>query len=719
MLFSACRRIRLSALGFGMAFLASAASFASDATPGVESISERRARLHFIDASSNNFPPVNILDSKGRLTGFGADLSKAVIRAVGGTVVHRHSGIWPEVVGSLMDGHADFIHDTGYNAERAKVMDFTQPILSMPERIFVRADEFGAASLDALKGRPIACVQNHITHHYLKKQPGIQCRLFRTPEEALFALVNGSVEAFPYPRQIMLALAQKLKVLADIKEVGEPLRVLNWHMVVRKGDQEMLALLERGISTVRNTGEYDQLYEKWFGRDFFGGYSEGEVVRMMAFAVVGSVLTGGLVVLLIYTRRLRRARAEVRAANLALEQRVKERTRELRGEVAERIRAEKNAALANKAKSDFLSSMSHELRTPMNAILGFAQLLLYSSKMPLQDKQREYLELILKSGRYLLELINEVLELSKIESGRVSVSMESIDMQMLLNECLPLIEVRAREAGVRVDNLTAQRRLPKVYADRTRLKQVLLNILSNAVKYNRENGFVSLDAMEAASGKLRIAISDGGIGIPEDMRDQIFKPFSRLVDSSDSNVEGTGIGLAITRRLVEMMNGHVDFESSEGEGTTFWVEMPIYTGQSEAEVQISEPQNETWAGGHRTVLYVEDNPANVRLMEEVLGDMADISLVSAHNGEMGVLLAREYRPDVILLDINLPGLNGYEVLAELRAGDSTRDVPVIAVSANAAPHDIRKGKAAGFRAYLTKPIDIDELMVELNDLFSG
>lgn len=376
-------------------------------------------------------------------------------------------------------------------------------------------------------------------------------------------------------------------------------------------------------------------------------------------------------------------------------------------------KAMESADKANLAKSEFLSSMSHELRTPMNAILGFAQMLEYNPKEPLTDAQKGSVDHIMKGGQHLLELINEILDLAKIEAGKVDLSIEDISPTDILDECLSLVSVMAGKRNIDISVPDAGSGIPKVRADHTRLTQVLLNLMSNAVKYNRENGTISIAMEEVADNKLRIAVSDSGAGIPQDKQDQLFQPFSRL-GAENSEIEGTGIGLVVCKNLIELMDGAVGMESEVGRGSTFWIELPLANAdQAEAVEATGLPISQikdllpTTSG---TLLYVEDNPANLRLMELIVSRVEGLSMISTHTGELGVELARVEKPDIIILDINLPGMNGIETLKKLRSYEEIGNVPVLAMSAAATERDIQKGMEAGFLRYLTKPVRVLEVV---------
>ena len=377
--------------------------------------------------------------------------------------------------------------------------------------------------------------------------------------------------------------------------------------------------------------------------------------------------------------------------------------------------AKSAAEEANLAKSDFLSSMSHELRSPLNAILGFAQLMELASPLP-TDSQKESIAQILQAGWHLLKLINEILDLSVIESGKVSLSTESVSLAEVMSECQAMMEPQAQQLGIgmtfpRFDNPFF------VSADRTRLKQIVINLLSNAIKYNKEQGTVVVDCATSAPGLTRISVKDSGAGLSPEKLAQLFQPFNRLGQEA-GGVAGTGIGLVVTKRLAELMGGVLGVESTAGEGSVFWCELiscaaPELVVESGEAATVDRPPVPAGARP-RTLLYVEDNPANMKLVEQLIARRPDMRLLTAVNGTLGIEVARTTRPTVILMDINLPGISGVEALKVLRIDPATAHIPVVALSANAMPRDIEMGLDAGFFRYLTKPIKIKEFMDTLN-----
>jgi PAS domain S-box-containing protein len=452
----------------------------------------------------------------------------------------------------------------------------------------------------------------------------------------------------------------------------------------------------------------------------------------LAEASIKQVLTEGKVTNYELTARARDGKETVVSYNATI---LYDRDRKLQGVFAaarditelkrfERTLQEQNVELesaksvaekANLAKSEFLSSMSHELRSPLNAILGFAQLL-ESDSPPPTPTQKESIDLILQAGWHLLVLINEILDLAKVESGQLSLSPEPVSLAEVMLECQAMIEPQAQQRGISIT-------FPQVditwfvHADRTRMKQVLINLLSNAIKYNRKQGTVVVDCAASPPERIRISVKDTGAGLSPEQIAQLFQPFKRLGQEAGGE-EGTGIGLVVAKRLVELMEGIIGVESTVGVGSVFWFELtsvpaPQLTvdgGEATALTQSHMPHGAL----QHTLLYVEDNPANMKLVEQLVARRPDIHLLTAVDGRNGIALARASQPEVILMDINLPDISGVEAMKILREDPATAHIPVVAISANAMPHDIKKGLAAGFFRYIVKPINVGEFMDTLD-----
>jgi PAS domain S-box-containing protein len=397
-------------------------------------------------------------------------------------------------------------------------------------------------------------------------------------------------------------------------------------------------------------------------------------------------------------------------ANDDLEHRVAARTAELADANAGLQSAKEEAEKANRAKSEFLSRMSHELRTPMNSILGFGQLLERDS---LTARQQERVSHVCKAGRHLLHLINEVLDISRIESGHLELSIEAVHVNSVLREAVDLLRPLASEKQIHLELAPEADLSWHVMADCQRLKQVLLNILANAIKYNRHGGHVVVSCAKLDPEKFQIRVRDTGTGVAAEKIARLFTPFDRL-GAEQSEIEGTGLGLAVSKRLVEAMGGSIGAESIMGVGSTFWIELSaaeaprghLRTGAAIANDHGAASSPIT----RRTILYIEDNLANLALIQDLLGERPDLQLMTAMQGRVGLDLAIQHKPDLTLLDLHLPDMPGWEVMAELRANEATQVMPIVAVSADATPAQIKRILAAGANDYVTKPIDVPKLL---------
>lgn len=508
---------------------------------------------------------------------------------------------------------------------------------------------------------------------------------------------RGVIQIFNVGAERMLGYAAKevvnLITPADLSDPGELVArakalSLELDTPIAPGFEALVFKARRGIEDV---------YELTYVRK--DGSRLPAVVSVTALQNVADVIIGYL---LIGTDNT--ARQQVEDERTLLDAVLRESHLELQ-------KAKELAERANLAKSDFLSAMSHELRTPLNAILGFAQLMETGSPR-LTEGQKDSIEQILQAGWYLLALINEVLDLALIESGKLSLSPEPMSLVELLSDCQAMIEPQAQTNGIQV-HFPALEGPWMVKADRTRVKQVLVNLLSNAIKYNRVGGQVDLRCSAVATGRIRICVQDTGEGLAADKLDQLFQPFNRLGQEAGAQ-EGTGIGLVVSKRLVELMGGTIGVESEVGVGSLFWFELDAETElQSTSDPVEALPAtiNSVHAGAALyTLLCVEDNPANLTLVERLIARRPDIRMLSARDGRLGVEMARTHQPDIILMDINLPGISGFSAMRILAENPSTAHIPVIALSANAMPRDIEIGLDAGFFRYLTKPIKVTEFM---------
>jgi PAS domain S-box-containing protein len=385
-------------------------------------------------------------------------------------------------------------------------------------------------------------------------------------------------------------------------------------------------------------------------------------------------------------------------------------------------RAREVAEAASAAKSEFLSSMSHELRTPLNAILGFAQLLERDRKRPLDERQLERIGHVLRGGEHLLRLIDDVLDLSRIEAGRISVSLEPVAVAGVLAEVGTTLAPKAQSSGITLAIEPVAKTVPHVIADRTRLAQVLMNFGSNAIKYNKPNGHVTFRTTTSGA-RVRIVVSDDGVGIPAEQRTKVFEPFQRAGQETGP-IEGTGIGLTISRRLADLMNARVDFSSEVGRGSEFWIDLYPEPSKDAGYERTSASSGSTPAAlageiARYKVVYVEDNPSNIAFMRDLIAELPSVHLLVAPTAEIGIPLVVAEQPHVVIMDVNLPGMSGFEAVKRLKALPETRAIPIIGLSAAALLKDTARATGAGFYRYLTKPVKVDELFQTLEVLLAG
>ncbi|NVN91241.1 MAG: PAS domain S-box protein [Desulfuromonadales bacterium] len=539
-----------------------------------------------------------------------------------------------------------------------------------------------------------------LTEEALLKAGALQSAIFNSANFSSIATdARGVIQIFNVGAERMLGytadeVMNKITPadISDPQEVIERARTLSAELdtPITPGFEALVFKASRGIEDI-----YELTYIRKDGSRFPAVVSV-TALRDAQNAIIGYLLIG----------TDNTARKQVEAERTRLDQVLLDKNTELENA---RFTAEK----ANLAKSEFLSSMSHELRTPLGAILGFAQLMESGSPTP---SQKRSIDQILKAGWYLLELINEILDLALIESGKLSLSVEPVSLCEVLRECESMVEPQAQKHGISVSFSHIEAPC-FVKADRTRLKQILINLLSNAIKYNRIGGTVVVESIPTRTDSIRICVRDTGEGLRPEQLANLFQPFNRLGREASSE-QGTGIGLVVAKRLVEWMGGVIGVESAVGKGSIFWIELNL-TSEAQMYSHTTEPiavvtTHTSDCKPLHSLLYVEDNPANMMLVEDIIARRPDIRLLKATDGTSGIEIARSALPDVILMDINLPGISGLKALEILSKDPATAHIPVIALSANAIPRDIEKGLQAGFFRYLTKPIKVNEFMETVN-----
>jgi len=460
--------------------------------------------------------------------------------------------------------------------------------------------------------------------------------------------------------------------------IGQNVKVLMPHSYSVEHDKYVAAYNETGEARIIGKG-----------RDVEGLRKDGTQFPMYLavnqFEIKGRVYYGGIV-------RDTSAETEIRSAL---------------------VEAKNAAENASKAKTKFLNSISHEVRTPLNAILGFAQLFEVSTKGKIEEPGASYLKHIQESGEHLLSIINEVLDLSQIEAGKMNLSIEAVAVHGVLDECITMVSPLAEKYGIIVNSICDLPEESAVLADRVRLKQAFVNLCTNAIKYNRANGTVTCEIVKLDDNKIRFTVSDTGVGIPKEKQEGLFEPFNRLGREA-SSIEGTGIGLAVTKTVVESMNAEMDFTSDAGMGSRFWLDFPAAINRAASNPLhtktpiAAKALSATSQKDKTTILYIEDNPANTILMEQFLGANSGVHLVTAHTAEEGLRIVKNNEVDVILMDLNLPGMDGFEAYRLLSKDQQTSTIPVIAVSADVNSKTIQRAMNLGFERFISKPFNLNE-----------
>ena len=629
--------------------------------------------------------PYEKIDASGRHVGIVADFMDAFQSMIGAPIKLVPTKSWSESLERAKGRDCDILSLLNESPERRNFLNFTRPYLTASVVLVARDDVFYLAGLPALGDRTLGIVKGYVYEEIIRRDyPDVKIVHVASAADALKKVSSGEICA---TIGSVFTLSRNLQELGlvNLKIAGQTSLTNEFRVGVRKDDPVLLDVFEKAVAGLPSARR-NEILRRWHTVEFQHRFDW----RLMAqiFAVAGLVVAV-LGYLILHSRRL----------NRKLRQEVEERE-----EVEQYVdEARRVAEGANRAKSDFLSSMSHELRTPLNVVIGFSEYVVDDLDDPISAEQRACMTQVLMAGRHLLTLIDDVLDLSKVETGDVFLLPEVIDVAQVVDECVSLTKSLAAARNISLNDRVAGATLPAVKVDRTRYKQILLNLISNAVKYNRENGSIHIEREHSSGDRVRVGVRDTGAGIAPDDLDKLFDPFDRM-GAENSDIEGTGIGLTITKRLVEQMGGEISVESEVGQGTVFWVGFPATDDAIVDSAAQSPGDGERDVELSGLILYIEDNLANLELVHKILGRHRDVTLIDATTAEMGIERARIEGPDAILMDIYLPGMDGFEALIELGNGPETRHIPVIALTAAATNEDIKKGRAAGFYEYLTKPI---------------
>lgn len=651
-----------------------------------------------------NWLPYEAFMEDGTYIGIVAEHLKLISKMSGLKFEMSPSKTWTESTEKARKGEVDVISETD-DSDLKSHLNFTRSYLSNPIVIVMSSKENYVENINNIKNKKIALIKDYgYTAKIRRKYPDISFVTVDDIHDGLISVSTGEVDALLCTLSLCSYTIANLG-LNNVRITGKTDFETKLAFGVQKNQPELLSIMSKSINKI--THEQQQaILDRWIKNKYIEKINYTLVYQIIAVAIIL------IIFFFLWNRRLAQeillrkiTENELENHREHLEEEVEKRTKELTIACDEADRA-------NRGKSEFLSRMSHELRTPMNAILGFSQMLETNIDETLSEEDLSYVNEILSAGYHLLNLINEVLDLSRIESGYFNIIEEDFDLISTMNECITLIEPLTQQLEIKIIFLQNNETLI-VHTDRMRIKQIILNLLTNAIKYNRKNGEVELKCKNQ-DGKVTCSVKDTGYGIPKELQSRVFEPFDRL-NADSTHVEGTGIGLSLAKSLIELMNGRIGFSSTEDEGSIFWFEINLSTNNVISEEKSKIGSSYTVAQGDFNILYVEDNPANFRLVSQMLKSQGAITLHGANTASVAMDLIYKNTFNLILLDIILPGEeDGFDILKKLRMNASTREIPVIAISANATEYDIKEGLVAGFDEYITKPIDINDFMESVN-----
>jgi len=637
------------------------------------------------------YAPYSFLDNDGSFVGVAPDFISLIGEKLGITMEAVPDLAWPKIIQKARERSLDVIATAVITDDRKSFLNFTQIYIPTPLVIMSHIDDNRVVEVSDLDNLSVALVDGYSSSkRVIQEHPTAKIIKVANPVEGLHAVSSGKADVYVGVVGINIYQAQKQGV-TNLKIAGNyDVETNGQRFAVRSDWNELALILDRALDSISEQ-ERKAIYDKWIDIPY---------VEQVDYSLLWNVLVAFIIIVSLMYLHSRRLNQEI-SRRKVVEQELLELNKNL-------IQARDEADHANRAKSKFLSSMSHELRTPLTAILGFSQLL--EVEQSLSEEQKDFTHEILQASNHLLGLINEVLDLAKIEAGHTDLSIEPVEFDGLISECISLVKPIADRSNIKISNSSEIENII-LKVDRIRMKQILVNLLSNAIKYNCKDGQVRILTSMHDKDSYRISIEDTGTGIKKENMGALFAAFNRL-SAENSTIEGTGIGLVITKRLVELMGGKIGVKSEYNMGSTFWLEMPkgslTAAAVSDLEDHRAIPQD-TVVGKDYKILYIEDNPINLKLLSLLFDHKAHLHLDTASTPSTGLAMAESKHPDLILLDIHLPEMNGYEVLRKLRSNTATKDIPVVAASADAMPGDMSKANKKGFDGYVTKPFDVKHL----------
>ena len=630
-----------------------------------------------------NWLPYEAFQEDGSYIGIVAEHLQLITKSTGLKFKISPSKTWTESTEKAKQGLVDVLSETN-DSDLNSHLNFTTPYVSNPIVIAMSSKENYVESITSIKDQKIALIRDYgYTSKIRKQYSNINFVTVENIQDGLHKVSTNVVDALLCTHALCSYTISELG-LNDVRIVGKTEFDTKLALGVQKNNPVLQSILNKAIARVSHT-QQQIIFDKWL---------KNKYAEKTDYALIYQIIAATIVLVLIFIFWNRR-----------LEHEVQQRTKEL-------IIARDDAENANASKSKFLSRMSHELRTPMNAILGFSQLLEQNDENNFSTNDLESISEILLAGYHLLDLINEILDLSQVESGKLQLKTENIELTKIVEQCVSLVKPLAEKSHIKITYPNVNEPI-FILADRIRIKQIIINLLANAIKYNKENGQVDL-TYNVSDKNIILSIEDNGIGIADEFHTRVFNPFDRLTAYS-TNIEGTGVGLTLAKKLIELMNGKIGFTSTKDKGSTFWIEMILGLEEKSHEKPTPEETENLKSVATYNVFYVEDNPANLRLITHLLSKQGNINIQDAQNGSLALdILSLDNNFDLILLDIQLPGnIDGFDILKKIRSNSKMKNIPVIAISANATEHDVQEGLSAGFDDYITKPINIDNFIKSL------